>query len=353
MPEVRVQRSRTERDSISARIEVSGASHELTFRLSRPRPIAPGDVWLPIALLIAMRLGHDLSIEDRVSRRLLAAVPTIQDILSTWYASDFSRVVVTAPKSRKRPSRRRPRVVQAFTGGVDSYFTLVTGPNEGELLYLHDLVHDIPEVRDRMREHLAAAARTSGRSLRQVEHHVRHVLDDYAEWGAHSHGAVIASAAAAATSRRPTDFLIPSTLSYDQLAPHGSHALLDPLWSGDHITVVHHGATATRTRKIERIASSPDALQFLRVCWRTQTEVNCGQCEKCLRTMTTLELIGKLSAARTFPDRLDLDELAAAEIGSSGQHHAAATNLELARSRGRADIAAALQSQLARSPFGT
>lgn len=351
MPEVRVHRSRIERDSISARIEISGESHELSFRLHRPRPVAAGDVWMPIALLIAMRLGHDLFIEDRVSRRLLAAVPTIQDILGTWYSADFSRIDVTAPSSARWRPRLRPQVVQAFTGGVDSYFTLLTGPGNGELLYLHDLVHDIPAVRDRMREHLGAAAKSSGRTLREVEHHVRHVLDDYAEWAAHSHGAVIAAAAAAAAGSRSTDFLIPSTLSYNQLTPHGSHALLDPLWSGDRMRVVHHGATATRLLKIQRIASNSDALRFLRVCWRTQTEVNCGRCEKCLRTMTSLELLGKLSAARTFAHQLNLDELAAAEIGSAGQHLAAVANLEFARLQLRDDVAIALESQLACSPF--
>lgn len=348
---VEVQRSRLAATSIATTVAVDGRSYELEITADRRlAPAAPGDVWLPVALLVAMSRGSDLRLHDPVSRRLLRSVDVIQDILSTWHPG-LQRVGVIAPASRRPGSRRAGRVMQTFTGGVDSYFSLITSPEVTDLVYLHDRVHDIPEVRTRMRAHLAGAAAAAGRELHQVEHHVRHLLDRYAEWGTQSHGAVIVACAAALT-REPSTLRIPASNSYRELHPHGTHPLLDPLWSGDRLTVVHHGATHSRLGKVARIADDPGALAHLRVCWRTQSTINCGECEKCLRTMTALELVGRLGDSSTFPRRLDVPALAAAVLGSPGQAQSARELRDLAQARGRDDIAHAFEEQLDRYSAG-
>src|SRR5207302_11088078 len=85
--------------------------------------------------------------------------------------------------------------------------------------------------------------------------------------------------------------------------PWGAHPLVDPRWSTEAVDVVHDGCEANRIEKIRRqIASSPLALQSLRVCWRGDSaSYNCGECPKCLRTMLALHLAGTLPRATTFP----------------------------------------------------
>lgn len=61
----------------------------------------------------------------------------------------------------------------------------------------------------------------------------------------------------------------------------------------------------SRFEKTALIAEWPVGLQNLRVCQRDDTgTANCGRCEKCLRTMTTLEALGKLEGLTdTFPSQ--------------------------------------------------
>lgn len=61
------------------------------------------------------------------------------------------------------------------------------------------------------------------------------------------------------------------------------------------------GAPYSRLQKIEMIADDPVARKYLNVC-SFHTE-NCGRCDKCVRTMAALDLLGKLDAFKAcFPD---------------------------------------------------
>jgi hypothetical protein len=66
----------------------------------------------------------------------------------------------------------------------------------------------------------------------------------------------------------------------------------------------------TRFAKTKLVAEWDTALQNLRVCnkipYRTKTEqgtLNCGRCEKCIRTMVALAALGALDRTRAFPER--------------------------------------------------
>ncbi|HUO85661.1 MAG TPA: hypothetical protein VM534_11160 [Thermoanaerobaculia bacterium] len=91
------------------------------------------------------------------------------------------------------------------------------------------------------------------------------------------------------------------------------------------------------------------ALKVLRVCHENpeSAEYNCGRCEKCLRTMITLEIAGVLGRAQTFREPLDLRRIARypridpSTIPYIGEILAAAGD--------RPDIAAALRRALRRA----
>ena len=75
----------------------------------------------------------------------------------------------------------------------------------------------------------------------------------------------------------------------------------------------------TRVQKTAYIADHPLVQQYLDVCWSTQianmtnndsllkskVKRNCGKCDKCLRTLFALELLGKI---QFYEDIFDISE---------------------------------------------
>ena len=63
------------------------------------------------------------------------------------------------------------------------------------------------------------------------------------------------------------------------------------------------GMEVNRQQKIEYISDKPITYKWLDVC--VEDDCNCGKCEKCIRTMTALESIGKL---QNYKDVFDIEE---------------------------------------------
>jgi hypothetical protein len=79
--------------------------------------------------------------------------------------------------------------------------------------------------------------------------------------------------------------------------------MIDHLLSTETMKINHHATTTSRIEKIKTISRWEPVHNFLRVCTdeekRSSTQ-NCGRCEKCVRTMTMLEICGSLTAFKTF-----------------------------------------------------
>jgi hypothetical protein len=138
--------------------------------------------------------------------------------------------------------------------------------------------------------------------------------------------------------------LISASNSPDSIRPWGSHPVLDTLWSTEGLEIAQVGFEENRFEKIRRVSKSELALRSLRVCWQPVDEYNCGRCPKCSLTMAALYLLGKLDKARTFPDRMDMDALAAVDAGGRGERRTAInTMIPVAVEQGELAIARALR----------
>jgi hypothetical protein len=82
--------------------------------------------------------------------------------------------------------------------------------------------------------------------------------------------------------------------------PWGSDPGIDYLLSTEGTQVMHHGSGFTRIEKTEAIAHWEEIWDKLRVCIPDDGTVNCSKCEKCLRTMMTLDMLGVLERYSTF-----------------------------------------------------
>ena len=96
---------------------------------------------------------------------------------------------------------------------------------------------------------------------------------------------------------------IASSSDYTHLKPWGSHPMLDPLYGSANLDIEHDAARLTRFAKTQAICEWQAALDNLRVCQGRQVAgINCGSCEKCIRTKTALVALNALARSAAFID---------------------------------------------------
>jgi hypothetical protein len=301
---------RRHRDRIEGTIHVGAAAHPIHITAPGAGTGQGADPFVPLALLPALALGADLGIEGTVAPETVAAADRVQAVFRRW----FPRVrPVRVEGAARTPGARRPGAVSLFSGGVDSFHTVLG--NRGRLTHLL-FVHgfDVPLTDAPLRARVGAALRGAARELElplvEAETNLRDFLDRYVSWEL-AFGAAITSVAMALGGTIGEVF-VPSSSAPP---PVGSHPDLDPLWTTSEQAFFHHGEEATRFEKVARIAASATAMRCLRVCWlNPDGSYNCGRCEKCLRTMSALRLVGAADRSPTFPQPLDLPAIERAAL---------------------------------------
>lgn len=282
----------------------------LWFRVPERWPVRlSGDAFVVAGLLPAMRLGVPLQLDDdlAVSPALLDNLHRIQSVFRLWgpaLRQPFQVVPVGAAVAP--PAPRAKSVISFFSGGVDGFHTMLEAPepithavfSRGIDMQLDNPMWDEAYARN------AAWLSARGVPLVPVATNVRFVGRAFGlPWGT-CFGAGLAAIShvlGAGTA------LIAAGHTWSELWADGSHPLTDPMWSSESTAIVHHGRNAKRWQKLERIAREPGILDVLRVCWQDDG-YNCGRCEKCLRTMVLLRLLGLESPA--FPPLTSLQSLA-------------------------------------------
>jgi hypothetical protein len=319
-------------------IEWSGLDEETDLRA--------GDALLAFLLVPAMASGEVLDLARlSVSRKLLETSDRIQEIYREW-SEGLSRVVVKAGSEVREPDGEGSALF--FSAGVDSWFSLLTASEAGSRpTHLLFLVGFDMEARHRQRVAQAMqaareAARRYGAALVVCRSNVRELSDRLAQWSLY-HGGYLAGVALALGGVLESCYISASN-SPDSIRHWGSHPELDALWSTESLRFAQAGFETNRFEKIARIAADDLALRTLRVCWQPVDEYNCGRCPKCALTMTALHLIGKLEDASTFPERIDLDALAAVDAGRRGERRTSiGAMIPAALERGEHDLARALR----------
>jgi hypothetical protein len=277
----------------------------------------PADGLASALLLPAMRAGETLHIAPPVSPRLCVMLPRIRDIFHTWWPH-LARIAVDATPAAPRTRVAPARAATFFSGGVDSFYTLLKHHGgHGDLpatmthlIFMRGVETRLQNIRkadetERWIRDIAAA--TCGEAI-LGETNIRTVLqgpEDNLHWERHYHGSALASIALG-LSGGVSFVCVPSAFSYNHLVAHGSTPLVDEMYSSDHLQVLHDGAEASRAAKVGRITewNRDLVLEHLRVCnYNRGGAYNCGRCKKCVRTAIPLRVLGLLPQARTFEDK--------------------------------------------------
>lgn len=271
------------------------------------------DAFLSAMVLLAMQHGEDIEVRGEVSPRLLIGINEYQLPFCMWFPWRFKPVRIEC-ESLTVPSTESGRdlVVSAFSGGVDSFFTLKSYLSRNELpesarishlLFVHgfdiklDHLKSYPLLIDDYRgmcDRLGIKLISCRMNCQQFGTRVN--------WGVF-HGSALIGAAHAA-GKRTAMFYVPSSHTYTSLMPWGSDPGIDYLLSTETTQVIHHGTGFRRTEKTEAIARWEETHDKLRVCAFDDSTLNCSKCEKCIRTMMTLDMLGVLERYSTFQQPL-------------------------------------------------
>ena len=307
---------------LSFEARIGDAAKHVWFRTDTP--VTPtADAALGACLMPAMRAGGRLTMAEPVSPRVLRMQREFQGIQRAWSLNwDFGdpplrEVEVVAP-TRLPQLQNKGRVAAFFSGGVDSWSTILANPEVTDLIFVRgiDLVPGAAhqtvladEVEARLREATAAL----GLSLHVVETNVRELSDPLARWETYYGCAVVSVALMLAPIFERV--LIAGDSDYEVQVRFGANWLVDQLWSTEQLEVVDDGGRFSRMERLARIVDHPVVQRTLRVCWENPGGAyNCGRCRKCLMTMTGLEALGGRESIQTFPPELDLEAVGAIEL---------------------------------------
>jgi hypothetical protein len=309
-------------------------------------------------LLPAMKQGEDLIIRGSISEQLYKGMHTIMHEVLQW---DIGLKPIRIEADAIVPDTYEAnRSASFFSGGVDSFYTYLKhkeDPAVADRIDSFILINgfDIEQRNTRLWDltlaNIKAIAAADRVDVVVIRTNIQSLVEPILLWD-YAHGGCLAAAGLFARGAF-RQIYIPSTHSVEEQIPWGSNLALDGNWSTESTTFVHDGTEATRINKvISQIARSPLALAHLRVCFANEKETyNCGQCDKCLRTMINLYVAGVLDKSATFPHQID-PELVAAVPTTEGEYGGIFHNENLQALRER-DLAPDLQQAILTSMNNT
>lgn len=267
--------------------------------------------FLAAVLIPAMRIGGSLRVEKPIPDRLMQSVKALQKVFNKWYPK-FSFIDIVADTTSQKTPPVAPRAAQFFSGGVDSFYTLLENFDEIEDLYHvrgFDIFLEDTERLDTATTIVKNGAEAFGKNFLEIETNIHDFSKEFAQWPNHYHGSAMTAMAMLMSARNPR-FYFAATHSYAEMFPWGSHPLLDCLWNNDDLEIVHHGAEATRLQKVYRVVREPEVLKHLNI-GQIQGILprNHKPGEKVLRTLIALDLAGVLDQAETFEYKLKLKDV--------------------------------------------
>jgi hypothetical protein len=278
-------------------VELFFASGDATLD---PAPEAFASAMLPAAVLAEARLV----VEDALDPLWIRNVGRILRIWHSWWGTEPDIAKVLVADAAVSGQVRQARTGLCFSLGVDSFFSLLRPHRELDVLVAAE-GFDVPLGDDVRMAAIEAAVRAvaADRDVKAIV--VRTNLRDHPsypplEWE-RTHGGALAALGQVCRGQIGA-LAISSTKPRYAMDAWGSHWETDPMWSSSRLEIVHVGADYRRNEKVATIVDEPLVRRHLRVCWENRTPTgNCGECEKCVRTMLLISGYGSVDDFPTFP----------------------------------------------------
>ena len=264
------------------------------YRLPNDLDLVPrAEAFLAPALFEAMVRGVPVQVDDSapVSEKLLHSLSDIQSIFNCWN-KDLKIVPIYA--SITRDCAGTSIVASCFSGGVDSSYTYLCNKDSiTHFLLVQGFAGGRGGANDWQRNIAARQkyAESEKKTLIAVHTNITEYLTSRKLSILLAYGGILCGLGAGLGVKK---LFVPASHTFRDLIPSGSHPMLDPLWSTEVTTIIHHGVDMTRTDKTAFITKNQSLLNQLQVCWYAGGG-NCGECGKCIRTALALHLLGAKS----------------------------------------------------------
>ena len=308
-------KSYSDKLEFSAEVGTSdGPDFSLVFEVS---PVVPGlgldraDPFLLPCALLAMERGEDLEVGVPVSSKLLHntrayVIPIFHRVLSF-----LREITISAADTLTERYQDNSGVVAGFSGGIDSfallqeyYFEAPAPEYKITHLVFNNAGSHFPTAQRDPREiyrwrldRLRDFAQEIELPLYSVQSNVQDILP-FKYWEMHS---AINASIALLFQPMCSKFLYASGYSYEQTCVRAAKdpAIADPIllpsYSTESMECLSVGSQYNRVDKTRIVVDMPWAKKALDICLFPANErTNCGGCDKCLRTLLTLEILGRL-----------------------------------------------------------
>lgn len=271
----------------------------------------------------AMRCGEDIRVEGRVSARLLYNVNEYLVPLMAKFDPRLGRIAVSAAATDDIGRAEARATGTGFSGGIDSFATVFerharpapAGFALTHLFFFNVGAHGIPKAEGDLEaierkfraryERLKGFPQEEGLPFVPVNSNVH----KFHPWG-HLEVSTLATVSAVMFLQRGIRryYLASAGHPYADLCRYlGSSrrpddiAFLNPLllpWlSTETLDLMDDGTLRDRSQKTELVAGYEPAARYLNVCCNHDAlDANCSVCDKCCRTLLTLEILGKADA---------------------------------------------------------
>ncbi|MBC8433050.1 MAG: hypothetical protein H8D96_14150 [Desulfobacterales bacterium] len=269
-------------------------------------------------IIPAMHFGEKrILLDAEICPMLREGLITVMALMKEWSQGTYRPLNIEARTSSTAHSLSNHRRAGLFlSGGMDSLAALRVNKNNfpekhpgsiKDCLLVHGFdIGGVIErgmkyhVFDRAKAALLEVANDANVTLIPVYTNIRHLCDERQLWLDKFFGAVLAAVGHAFASRLNLVY-IASSYDIPNLAPCGSHPLLDSEYSSYDLRIIHRDLSLSRLEKLKIVAGWDVAFQNFRVCLANVPDrLNCGKCEKCIRTMTELVAIGALDKTKAF-----------------------------------------------------
>jgi len=259
------------------------------------------DSYLLAVIMDAMREKRNILINGSVSKILLSNLVEYQGAWNKWLPEVYTIIDIDVLKVRE-DTLAFPGAIVAFSGGVDAHFSVWRHSQNrasfrSQKINICSMVHgfDIPLVK---RESFNKTKNRAIKTLDDIDIGLISIETNYREittvmWE-HAHASALIATLSNFKKIAGT-CIVGSAYHYgDLVIPWGSTPILDHLLGSGEFTVMHDGATYTRTEKVQLVSEWKTGRENLRVCWQSDLyDSNCGECEKCVRTQLNFLAVGK------------------------------------------------------------
>lgn len=291
---------------------------------------------IPAVLLPAMKKKAErIQINNQPDPIFWQNLQKIQSLYQSWKPG-YQPVEIHSDQPNVPSKQKGSRAGIFFSCGVDSSYALLKHQDQiTDLIFIQgfDIPLESKDLLQKRSDSIHKIAASLGKGVVEVKTNLRKFLEPGIFWGL-GHGTAMASVGHALSAEFRRIYIAPS-YSSRALRTWGSHPHLDPLWSNEAIEFIHDEEELTRPFRVEKIAHNQTILDNLYVCLHNNPSgLNCGKCEKCVRTMISLRALGVLHKCKTFERPLTNWSIYSTYLFRSHIRYFVEFNLELAEKTG-------------------